>query len=351
MGCVMDGLPDKVAIIAGAGTGKSTLLRRQALAAVQNNRVLYLTFTESNAYEFEESVRRDVGVIPSNMTIMTWYSFLLAHGVRPFPLQTIPERIDSCVLLGGRVRQRRGVHKGDHDYYCPRRGEAYAARLSELMLACDNQWGGEVFRRIGRAFPIIFIDEAQDFSGADYDVIDRLIQIADGAVIVGDPRQATYRTGREPLHSGFSNIFEFIETNGLCEIDRDSLSVSYRCPEEVINLANLLYQGLYPEVISAQPRTDIKRVFFLRKSEVIDYAAAKKCVALTLRKDTKVPDSLSRINMGESKGLSIPNVIIYPTGDMKKWLKGNKVDWAPETLAKFYVAITRASESVAFVME
>ena len=55
--------------------------------------------------------------------------------------------------------------------------------------------------------------------------------------------------------------------------------------------------------------------------------------------------------MGESKGLSIPNVIIYPTGDMKKWLKGNKVDWAPETLAKFYVAITRASESVAFVME
>lgn len=347
---MMGGLPDKVAIIAGAGTGKSTLLRKLALAE-SKRRVLYLTFTESNAYEFAECIRREFGTIPANVTIMTWYSFLLVHGVRPFPLKTIPERIDSCVLPGGRVRQRRGVHKGDHDYYCPRRGEAYAARLSELMLTCDGQWGGEVFGRIKDAYPVILVDEAQDFAGADYDVIAKLMQSAEKALVVGDPRQATYRTNREALHRNFSSIFEFIEAKKLCKVDRDGLSVSYRCPEEVIALANSLYVGRYPEVASARPRTDTHRVFKLKKSKVLEYAATKKCIALTWNGSTVVPDGLPRINMGEAKGMNIPNVIIYPTGDMKQWLQGDRVDWAQETLAKFYVAITRASETVAFVID
>lgn len=344
-------VPDKVAIVAGAGTGKSSLLRELALSESRQRRVLYLTFTESNAYEFAESVRGAAGAIPSNVTIMTWYSFLLAHGVRPFPLATIPERIDSCILSGGAVRQRRGVRQGSHDYYCPRHGEAHAARLSELTLACDRQWNGEVFRRIGDAFPVTLIDEAQDFSGADYDVIKRLMQVVDKMTIVGDPRQATYRTGRERLHSRrFRNVFDFIEENDLCPIDRDSLTVSYRCPEEVITLANALYDGQYPKVTSGRPRTGVKRVFYLKKDEVLDYSATKRCTALTWSRRTVIPDRISRINMGEAKGMSIPHVIVYPTGDMKRWLRGGKVDWAPETLAKFYVAITRASESIAFVM-
>lgn len=352
MGRAVTVVPDKLAIIAGAGTGKSTLLRKQALVAAHHKRVLYLTFTETNAFEFAQGIRREIGAIPENVTIMTWFSFLLAHGVRPFPLESIPERIDACFMPQGRTRPKRGVRKGDHDYFCNKVGSAYTSRLPELTLACDEQWGGKVFDRISEAFPVIMIDEAQDFSGADYDVMEKLMIRSESMLVVGDPRQSTYRTGNEPLYKGkFKNLFDYLERRGVCPIDHERLGVSYRCPEEIISLANKLYLGMYPEVRAANSCQNGQRVFYLNKGDVKDYADSKSCVALTPTKRTTVPDGIPRINMGESKGMTIPNVIVYPSGDMKKWLKGAEVEWKPGTLAKFYVAITRASESVAFVMD
>lgn len=57
------------------------------------------------------------------------------------------------------------------------------------------------------------------------------------------------------------------------------------------------------------------------------------------------------LNFGVSKGLTFDTVIIYPTSDMKAWLRGKRESLATTTKAKLYVAITRARRNVYFVFD
>lgn len=56
------------------------------------------------------------------------------------------------------------------------------------------------------------------------------------------------------------------------------------------------------------------------------------------------------INFGNSKGITYDRVLIYPTLEMKKWLKDNNYILKDITRAKFYVGITRARYSVGIVL-
>ena len=61
-------------LIASAGAGKTTLLVREALSC--SEAVLITTFTEENEREIRKKfVKLNNGVIPSNVTIQTWFSF------------------------------------------------------------------------------------------------------------------------------------------------------------------------------------------------------------------------------------------------------------------------------------
>ena len=68
-------------IIAAAGSGKTTYIAHDALA--QQGRVLLLTYTDSNKREIEDKVITEKGCVPANITIMTWFSFLIKYGVKP----------------------------------------------------------------------------------------------------------------------------------------------------------------------------------------------------------------------------------------------------------------------------
>lgn len=47
--------------------------------------------------------------------------------------------------------------------------------------------------------------------------------------------------------------------------------------------------------------------------------------------------------MGESKGLTLGDVAIFATDEMKKWIQGKPAKLPDSTKAKLYVALTRAS--------
>ena len=70
-------------IIAAAGSGKTTYLVDQALS-INGDRVLITTFTEVNEREIRNRIVEKKGYMPSNITVKTWFSFLLQHGVRPY---------------------------------------------------------------------------------------------------------------------------------------------------------------------------------------------------------------------------------------------------------------------------
>ena len=74
---------DNKLIVAAAGSGKTTFLVKEALK-IGDERVLITTYTESNAEEIRQRFIRMHGCVPSNVVIMTWFSFLITHGVKPF---------------------------------------------------------------------------------------------------------------------------------------------------------------------------------------------------------------------------------------------------------------------------
>jgi len=80
-------------IIAAAGAGKTTYLVKNALKAIEsdsNARILITTYTRSNAEQIrrkivEEKIKRgEHGIIPENIVVIEWFTFLLKDGVRPF---------------------------------------------------------------------------------------------------------------------------------------------------------------------------------------------------------------------------------------------------------------------------
>ena len=72
-------------------------------------------------------------------------------------------------------------------------------------------------------------------------------------------------------------------------------------------------------------------------------------IQLRYDKKTKVNTKFEVTTFGSSKGLTFDRVLIYPTQPMLNWLSGKSKDMKAESLSKFYVAVTRAKYSVAFV--
>ena len=101
-------------MIAGAGSGKTTFLINEALE-IKDTPVLITTFTDAN----EESIRKHIiginGCIPANITIQTWFSFLLQHGVKPYQSYVFDGDISGLLL----VSQKSGLK------YVTKRGPVY----------------------------------------------------------------------------------------------------------------------------------------------------------------------------------------------------------------------------------
>ena len=76
-------MPKNRLIIAAAGSGKTTFLVNEALKNTKE-RVLITTYTEANEAEIRNKIIQKKKCIPSNITVQTWFSFLLQHGVRPY---------------------------------------------------------------------------------------------------------------------------------------------------------------------------------------------------------------------------------------------------------------------------
>lgn len=329
------------------------MLRKIALDRCISQKVLYLTYTDANATEFRESIVRQIGYMPTNIKVMTWFSFLLVHGVRPFPAKGFVHRIDRMMFNEQEPRNARGVRRGDERYYCPVPGVVYRTRLSDLAHLCNEQWGGEVIQRVCDIFGVVLVDEAQDFAGYDYDLLRALMDQSREMVVVGDPRQQTYRTGAKAKNRDSPNIFDFFDKKTQYEIDGTTLSVTHRCSGATISLANRLYDEYSPVAPSdGRARDPHGRVATVSVSELEEWDPSRRAqtVALVWNRRTTVPAGFRIMTMGESKGLTLGDVVIFPTDEMRKWIGNKPSNLKGQTKAKFYVAITRARGDLYFVV-
>ncbi|MBE9522087.1 MAG: UvrD-helicase domain-containing protein [Proteobacteria bacterium] len=366
-------------IIAAAGSGKTTFLVKRALQ-IKAERVLITTYTEANEAEIKKRITEQNGYIPANIEVQTWFSFLLQHGVRPFQSalsDSIHERDIGFFLTSkksGQKTNRRGepiivsghpIYWGEEHcekFYFTRSWRIYSDKIAKFVFECNKSTGGDVLNRLARIFDHVFVDEVQDLAGFDLELLKLLFRTYSTVLLVGDPRQVTYLTHRSGKHRKYSDgrIGEFVKNElgkkTKCTVDESTLKHSHRNNQAICEFSS----RLYPELPASTPCTcagcrpkdaDHEGVFWIAKEDVDKYIVEFQPTQLRWSAKTNCSSCGPVVNFGEAKGLSFDRVLIYPTGEMVRWIKNKDHDLKNQTRAKLYVGLTRAHRSTAIVLD
>lgn len=357
-------------IIAAAGSGKTTYLVNEAVR--QAGSVLILTYTISNEDVIKRRLIQKAGCIPSNITIQTWFSFLLQHGVKPYQGSLNDSLFDQDIrgmLLVNqasslRYKNRgRPVYWGESDFgrhYFTKDFKIYSDKISKFVFKCNSQSDGAVIDRLTRIYDHIFIDEVQDLAGYDLELLKLVFESSVSMLLVGDPRQVTYLTHLERKFAKYQNgkLREFVENElgkGItCEVDETTLSESHRCSLSICKYASRLYPDL-PETTPCsccrRNKINHRGVYLVKPNDLKEYIQTFDVMQLRWNRRTDVVPNVRVMNFGEAKGETFDRVLIYPTQDMAKWVEGSTTTLSDGARAKFYVALTRARYSAAIVMD
>lgn len=351
-------------IIAAAGSGKTKLIVDDAIAKANRGiRVLITTYTDACEQEINERIISQCRYFPEQITVQSWWSFLLAHCVKPFQGSLFDHDVKGVVLINGKSGLRsynaagKPMYWGEKDFdkfYFSTDKRIYSDKLALLALRCDDESNGHVFSRISRCFQSIFIDEIQDFAGYDLEIIDRLLNSCNDVLLVGDPRQATYSTHSSSKHRQYkkAHIVNFFEDKSVnLTIDDTSLIVNYRCCQSICDTSNALYPDMRATRSGNEEITDHDGVFAILPEDVDQYLATYQPMQLRHSVSSAVNTEYPAINFGKSKGLTYERVLIYPTGPILSWLKDNGFALTQAGRSKFYVALTRARSSVGIIID
>lgn len=367
-------------MIAAAGSGKTTYLVRRALRD-SSKRVLITAYTEANEDVIREAIVRSHGYIPANITVQTWFTFLLQHGVRPFQSSldaSIHETVIGFCLSSNKSGQKhkadgtplvwksRPIFWGEADfqkYYFTNSFRIYSDKISKFVYQCNSKTNGDVVSRIERIFDCVLVDEVQDLAGYDLELLKLLFQSEPEVLLVGDPRQVTYLTHHSSKHSKYKNgnIKGFIEEKlgkkMTCSVDETTLSNSHRNNRAICEFSSTLFPALPTSMPCTCEKCRNKNfkhegIFWIARNDVEKYLELFRPVQLRWNVNTVCSDRCAAMNFGESKGQSFDRVLVYPTDEMKKWLFQDRNHALKDgARSKLYVAITRARYSVAFVLE
>jgi superfamily I DNA/RNA helicase len=349
-------------IIAAAGSGKTTVLVNEALK-IKNEQVLITTYTQANDLEIRKKIIEINQTIPENITVQTWFSFLLQHGAKPFQGCLFEKRINGLILVNtqsGLKYISKGIphyyseENEFEDHYFTKNHKIYSDKLSKFVFRCNSKTEGNVIDRISRIYSYLFIDEVQDLAGYDLELLKLFFKSSCNNLLVGDPRQATYSTNSAPKNKKFkkSAILDFFSDSSI-EIERDtsSLTVNYRCNKEICDLSNLLFPNHVKTTSGNNLVTGHDGIFLVKNSDLKEYLETYQPVQLRENIKTQVNPRYSAMNFGESKGLTFERVLIYPTKPILDWIFNNNSELAPTSRSKFYVALTRARYSVGIVFD
>lgn len=335
-------------IIAAAGSGKTSYLIREALAD-SSKTVLIVTYTNENLGEIDARLWAATNGHPPHVETMTLFEFLLRECVKPY--QTYKGGIAQINSVNFTSENPPRVpRKAFRRYYLDSSNSVYRDAVSDLACVLDEDSGGKVISRLESIYDKIMFDEMQDLAGWDLEFLGLLFRSAIDVTLVGDPRQAVYLSNRSNRNSQFrgANFANWIEARVVRgECMRTPHAHSYRCVQSICDFADSLYPDLVPTVSRNAESSGHDGVFLIHESDVELYRA--KYAPQELRWDRKNRKaSPNAKNFGKVKGLTFPRVLIHPTATIMKFLESG-AELADGTRAKFYVALTRAQQSVAIV--
>ena len=339
-------------ILAVAGSGKTQTLAEYCANLSRDRKVLALTFTQANQAELRHRISTVAGDHPG-IQILGWYTFLLRDFARPFlPFMFPGRRIQGFNFQGRPHMYAKGIQR-----FLDVDGAVYACELGRLANELTHASSGALRRRIECCYDEILIDEVQDFAAHDWEILDFLLSSTIAITMVGDFRQAVLstnpRSSKNKPYAHAAAIEWFLERqkNGLLVIETSS--VTYRCRPEIAEFSDSIYDksGLFAPTSSKNDRTTgHDGVFWVHPSNAAEYV--KRFAPQCLRDSVKSGRSFDfgYLNFGEAKGTAFERVLVVPTAPIEAFVKAGS-ELKPQSAAKFYVAVTRASQSVALVLD
>ena len=340
-------------IVASAGSGKTTRIVRDA-AKTEGERSALITYTINNTSELRGKAHELFGMVPTNMTVATWYSFLLHHFVRPYQTFLYEPRIGDVAMTDGRSAKFAPTRDIKRHYFL-REGCIYLDKISKFACTVIEASDGAPLRRIEQIFDHIFVDEIQDLAAWDLDLMEHMLRSEIAITMVGDIRQATYRTNpqaKHPRYAGPKIIGKFKEWCKETDTEMELQAFSHRCVQDICTFADAFYPDLPQAESCNKCITGHDGVFAVRASHVEVYMEHFNPQPLRLQKTSAVLPGCP-INYGAAKGMAFDRVLIFPHRKLLDVLKTNdvtKLGLSDETRAKVYVGITRARQSVGFVV-
>lgn len=363
-------------IIAAAGAGKTTYLINEALMKPEE-KILITTYTEANEEEIRKKFLKLNNSIPKNVTIQTWYSFLLKDWVKPFQGSFNELLFDYDIKGMLLVNSASGVKYSFEKYgkkinvtysekdeflkhYFTSTGKIYSDKISKFSQTANSKTNSAIVNRLSLLYDKIYIDEVQDLAGYDLELIKLLFKSKIETELVGDPRQVTYLTHNPDKHRKYTagNLKNYLldKCKSLIKdnINENLLNKSHRNNKLICVYSSKLYPNFKitePCDCCGNEKIEHAGIFIIKKEDVIKYLAKYNPIQLKWDSRVSANESYSSLNFGESKGRTFDRVAIYPTEAMINWIKSNKSKLEPSTRAKFYVGITRARYSVAIIFD
>lgn len=343
---------DSRIFVASAGSGKTTSLVEEALSWLPR-RMAFLTYTNSNAQVIRETFAAMHGGVPSSVDVRTWFRFLLHECARPYQRSVHPDQRIKAIFFTNKRSAPFTSHEDTEKFYFRNGDQIYSDKIARFVLDCEDATEGRVTNRLESIYDVVLVDEFQDLAAYDLDVLEMLLRSNVTVVLAGDPRQTTYLTSPAAKHKGFQGLgilkkFKEWEDAGLCQVITDTCS--RRCNQAICDFADGLWEELDPTESLQQGQTGHDGVFLVAERDLDSYVREFAPLVLRYSKRTDAY-GYPVMTFGNAKGMTVDRVLILPHGPIRKYLRTGDPNDVKKSSRKFYVAVTRARHSAAFLYD
>lgn len=338
--------------LAVAGSRKTQGIVEHCASASHERRVLVVTYTQANQEELIGRLKKYAGD-HHRVEVMGWFTFLLRHFARPF----LPFKFPGCRVLGFNFDGRPYRMAKGTDRFLDKSGAVYGCELGRLAHELIEESKGALLKRLECIYDEILVDEVQDLSAYDWDIIDVLLRSSIEIRMVGDIRQSVLATNpRSSKNSKYSYASAIKwarerQSEGILEVVESV--TTWRCHPVVAKFSDSIFDPSwkFPETQSEnEVETGHDGVFLVSKKHVPEYVRSFRPQCLRYNVLSGKEFDLDYLNFKVSKGMTYERVLIVPTGSITKFIaSGTHLE--ASSASSFYVAVTRARQSVAIVMD
>lgn len=337
--------------LAVAGGRKTQSLVNYCKALPSERKVALLTFTQTNQQEVKVRLAAQAGHT-TGVEVMGWYTFLLRHFAQPFLRFKFPgERVGGFDFDGRPNRFAR-----DKSRFMTADNRIYSCELGRLAFELMEATPA-LLNRLECIYDEILIDEVQDLASYDWEILQVLLRSNIGVRLVGDVRQAVLSTnprGRKNKRFGYAASLEwFLEREAEGCLNITYATITYRCREEIATFSDSIFDARW-----AFPKTDSENndetehdgVYLVHSKHVHEYMAkySPQCLRNSISSAKNL--DLPFLNFKGVKGATFERVLIGPTKNIENFIK-NGTPLESTAAAVFYVAVTRAKQSLAIVLD